>query len=134
MDEIALHPKSRYVADLVGLNLLQGVVADEGLVRLANGGEVVIGKISHIGGAVSLAIHPRSVSLLIGESSSDARNSWPGRVVDVDSLGDRVRVQLAGVVPIVAEVALGLVRELELQPGSDVVASVEASDVHVYPA
>ena len=68
-------------------------------------------------GRVCLAIHPRAVSISIGESHIGARNQWPGRVVDIANLGERVRVGIDGPVRIVAEVTQGAIADLDLAPG-----------------
>lgn len=132
MQDIALHPRSSYVADLVGLNLYRGT-ADDGAVRLEGGGIIVVA--DHDGrGDVYVSVHPRAVALHLDEPHGSARNHWPGTVVEVDELGDRVRVRIEGAVPIVAEVTRDAAHELALAPGHTVVASVKATEVTVYPA
>ena len=131
MAEIALHPRSSYVANLVGLNLLRGI-ADDGLVRLACGGNVVIASRS-VRGEVCVAIHPRSVSLHIAEVSGSARNRWRGTVTDIDNLGERIRVEISGDFLIVAEITPGAASELALARGSAVIAEVKATEIEVYP-
>jgi molybdate transport system ATP-binding protein len=54
-------------------------------------------------------------------------------VVAVEGFGDRVRVQLDGSVPLVAEVTTAAVRELALAPGERVWMSVKATEVTAYP-
>ena len=134
MQDIALHPRSAYVADLVGLNLYRGT-ADDGAVRLEGGSGGVIVVADHDArGDVYVSVHPRAVALHLDEPHGSARNHWPGTVVEVDALGDRVRVRVEGAVPIVAEVTRDATRELALAPGHTVVASVKATEVTVYPA
>jgi len=132
MQDIALHPRSPYVADLVGLNLYRGT-ADAGAVRLEGGGVVVVADRS-VRGDVYASVHPRAVAVHLDDPRGSARNHWPGTVVEVDALGDRVRVRIDGAVPIVAEVTRDAARELALAPGHTVVASVKATEVTVYPA
>ena len=132
MQDIALHPRSPYVADLVGLNLYRGT-ADAGTVRLEGGGLIVVADQS-VRGSVYASVHPRAVAVHLDDPRGSARNHWPGTVVEVDALGDRVRVRIEGAVPIVAEVTADAVRELGLAPGHAVVASVKATEVSVYPA
>ena len=45
-DQVRAHPRSRYVAELVGLNLFRGRVAD-GAIALADGGELVVADHDH---------------------------------------------------------------------------------------
>ena len=132
MTDIALHPRSAYVADLVGLNLYRGT-ARRGLVDIGDGGVIVVAD-QDVQGDVYLSVHPRAVALHLAEPHGSARNHWVGTVVDVDVLGDRVRVRIEGTVPIVAEVTSVAARELGLAPGHRVVASVKATEVTVYAA
>jgi molybdate transport system ATP-binding protein len=132
MQEIALHPRSPYVADLVGLNLYRGT-ARAGVVEIEGGGVIVVAD-HGVGGDVYVSVHPRSVALYLDDPHGSARNHWPGTVVDVDALGDRVRVRIEGTVPIIAEVTSAAAAELALAPGHAVVATVKATEVSVYAA
>jgi molybdate transport system ATP-binding protein len=132
MAEIARHPRSEYVADLVGLNFFRGTARD-GVVALGGGGEIVVADHA-VAGAVYVAFHPRAVSLSLHEPDGSARNRWAGTVADVDTHADRVRIGVSGAVPLAAEVTLEAARELELVPGAAVVAAVKATEVRVYPA
>ena len=130
--EVGARPRSRYVADLVGVNLYRGR-ADGGQVELAGGGRLVSADGRHRG-EVFAAVHPRAVALHRARPEGTPRNVWPGRVEAVDAAGDRVRVQVGGPVPMVAEVTPAAVAELALADGGPVWASVKASEVAVYPA
>ena len=132
MVEIARHPRSEYVADLVGLNFFRGT-ARNGTVALDGGGEIVVADHT-LGGAVYAAFHPRAVVLSLRANEGSARNRWAGSVTDVDVHADRVRVGIGGRVPLVAEVTPEAASELELTPGRLVVAAVKATEVRVYPA
>ncbi len=132
MAEIALRPRSAYVADLVGRNLYRGVAAD-GRVTLPGGATLVVGDRT-VTGEVHVAIHPRSVGLHRTAPGGSPRNHFTGTVTDLDGLGDRVRVRIEGAVPMVAEVTAAAAAELGLGPGRPVVASVKATEVTVYPA
>jgi molybdate transport system ATP-binding protein len=132
MAEIALHPRSEYVADLVGLNLFRGTARD-GTVTLERGGEIVVADHS-TAGPVYVAFHPRAVTLSLRAPEGSVRNRWSGAVTDVDTHADRVRVGVHGPVPLAAEVTPEAARELQLEPGRLVVASVKATEVRVYPA
>jgi molybdate transport system ATP-binding protein len=133
MAEIALHPRSRYVADLVGLNFYRGV-ARHGTVALsaAEGAVVIADRVVH--GPVFVAFHPRSVTLQRSTERVSARNQWAGTVASIDQLGDRARVQVDGPVPLVAEVTAEALQSLSLAPGSEVVAAVKATELDVYGA
>jgi molybdate transport system ATP-binding protein len=127
--EVTTRPRSRYVADLVGVNLLRGV-AHGHEITLDGGGTVVTA--DPVAGDVYVAIQPSSVSLHRARPEGSPRNVWSGRVRGVDLLGDRIRIHVDGVVPIVAEVTAGAVGDLGLHDGVDVWATVKATDVSVY--
>jgi len=130
--EITAHPRTRYVADLVGVNLVVGDVAD-GVLVTADGVRVVIADAPD--GPALATIKPHSV--LVARSSaasSSARNTWPGRITDVDRLGERARVVIEGELPLTAEVTVAALEALELRPGDAVHASVKATDIEVSPA
>ena len=128
--DVASRPRSRYVADLVGTNLFHGVGRGT-TVRTDTGGDVVTAEPAD--GEVYVAIHPNAVSLHREHPEGSPRNVWRGSVVGTDLLGDRVRVHLAGAIPVVAEVTAVALAELRLHEGSDLWASVKATEVDVYP-
>jgi molybdate transport system ATP-binding protein len=132
MAEIALHPRSEYVADLVGLNFFRGT-AQYGTVTLDGGGTIVVADHA-VDGDVYVAFHPRAVMLSLRAPEGSVRNRWSSVVTDVDTHADRVRVGVHGPVPLAAEVTPEAARELQLEAGRLVVASVKATEVRVYPA
>jgi molybdate transport system ATP-binding protein len=129
--ELRRQPRSRYVADLVGVNLYRGR-AEQGRIRLPDGGELVAA--ARIEGDVFAVVHPYSVALHRREPEGTPRNVFTGTVEHLDVEGDRVRVIVAGPVPVTAEVTPAAVTELELTPGAAVWASIKATEVSVYPA
>jgi molybdate transport system ATP-binding protein len=128
--DVAAQPRSRYVADLVGINLLRGTGRDHA-VELENGAAVVTA--DAVTGEVYVAIHPHSVTLHLHDPEGSARNVWPGRISGSDLLGDRVRIHVDGAVPLVAEVTAAAVGQLGLRDGVDVWSSVKATDLQIYP-
>jgi molybdate transport system ATP-binding protein len=131
LHEVTTRPRTPYVAELMGTNLLQGraggtTVAVEGGAALHVGEEVT--------GEVFATVAPTAVSLHRTEPEGSARNRWPMTVREVDAAGSRVRVALDGAVPLVAEVTPAAVAELDLQPGSRCWASVKATEISVYAA
>ena len=129
--ELRERPRSRYVADLVGVNLYRGD-ADGQRIRLRGQGELVAA--GHARGDVFAVVHPRAVALHRREPEGTPRNVLPGTVEHLDVEGDRVRVIVAGAVPVTAEVTPAAVAELELTAGAAVWASVKATEISVYPA
>ncbi len=132
LPEVTAHPKSRYVAELVGLNLVSGNVHD-GVLVTGSGASVVIADAQP--GAAFAVIRPHSIALERHHSpGSSVRNVWPGTVSEVDRLGDRVRVAVDGILPLTAEITVAAREALALRPGDEVYASVKATDIEVYPA
>ena len=129
--DVAERPRSRYVADLVGVNLLRGQ-AEPGAVQIAGGPRVAVAGAT--GGDVFVVVHPRAVSIHLSKPEGSPRNVWSGRATGIELLGDRVRVRVDGVVPLVAEVTPAAVAELGLHAGGEVWTSFKATDVAVYPA
>jgi molybdate transport system ATP-binding protein len=129
--EVTERPRSRYVADLVGVNLLRGQ-ADHGSVRISD--DSVIAAAAAESGDVFAVIHPRAVALHLRRPEGSPRNAWPGRVSGVEMLGGRVRVRVEGEVPLVAEVTPAAISDMKVAEGGEVWVSFKSTDVGVYPA
>ncbi len=130
--EVSAHPRSRYVADLVGVNLVSGTIAN-GVLTSPSGAKVVIA--AELTGPAFAVIRPNSISLEVGEpAGTSARNVWNGVIGDIDRLGDRVRVGIDGVLPLTAEITAAALDALQLRPGDEIYASVKATEIDVYPA
>ena len=129
--EISARPRSRYVADLVGVNLLHGV-AHHDHIELATGGLLAAPEAGT--GPALAVIHPRSVALHRQAPTGSPRNLSPGRVRAVEFLGDRVRVSVEGPTPLIAEITPAALAELGLTEGEPVWTAVKATEVTVYPA
>jgi molybdate transport system ATP-binding protein len=128
---ITEHPRTSYVADLVGLNLLRGKAAG-GVVDIDGGG--CLEAVGAVDGRVFAVVAPRSVSLWPDRPEGSPRNVWRGRTAHLELMGDRVRVHVMGPPNVVAEVTPAAVRDLGLAEGADIWVSVKATEVTVYPA
>jgi len=129
--EVTERPRSRYVADLVGVNLFRGRAHGE-TVELNGGSQLIAAGAGQ--GDVFVVIHPRSVSIWRSRPDGTPRNVWRGTAAGLDLEGERVRVRVASVPPIVAEVTPAAVAALRLHEGGEVWVTVKATDVNVYPA
>ena len=127
-DEIVAHPRSAYVADLVGVNLYRGR-GEHDVVHI-DGATLTV--VEPCRGPVLAVIAPHSVFVYRERPSGSARNVWPGTVAAIDRLGSRVRVRIDGALPIVAEVTPAAVDALDLRQGTDVWAAVKATDIDVF--
>ncbi len=134
--EVSARPRSRYVADLVGLNLFRGRIdAADGRIELPGGAQLIAaGRDHHQSGEVFAVIHPRAVALYRTHPEGTPRNVWPATAEALDITGDRVRILCTGPVPLVAEITPAAVTALHLADGGPIWASVKATEVLVYPA
>ncbi|MBL8736778.1 MAG: ABC transporter ATP-binding protein [Planctomycetes bacterium] len=141
--EIGQRPRSRYVADLVGLNFLRGSVHDsvftaEGLPadgspaerRAAPPAATLVVATTHEGPAIA-TVHPRAIALFRERPSGSPRNVWQARVVGVEVVPTGRRVRLAGPIPLVAEVTAAAVAELGLGTDALVWIALKATEVQI---
>jgi molybdate transport system ATP-binding protein len=119
LSEVTTHPRTGYVAQLAGLNLLRG---------RAGGSRLVLS-----GGETLAVIAPRDVTLSLDRPNGSARNAWPTRVAEVNLLGDRARILLDPPIAVTAEITTVSLAELRLTEGAPVWASVKATQIDVYP-
>jgi molybdate transport system ATP-binding protein len=129
--EVTAHPRSRYVADLVGVNLVTGTVTD-GVLVTPDGVRIVIADAPS--GPAFAVIRPQSIALHRDTDPGSPRNVWPGTVTDIDRLGDRVRVGIHGPLTLTAEITTAALDSLGLHAGDDVLAAVKATDIEAYSA
>ena len=72
------------------------------------------------------------MALYLTRPDGSPRNVWLTTLVGATPHGATVRCELAGDVPLIADVTATAFAELGLAPGSRVWASVKASEVAVY--
>ena len=127
-DDIRLRPRTRYVADLAGSNLVVGVARD-GLVRV-DGHELAIAE-THTVGPVLATIQPRAISLHHNQPEGSPRNSWRTKIQRIEHYGDRVRVQTGDPLTLTAEITPRALDSLGLSEGSVVWLSIKATEIEV---
>ena len=136
-EEVRSAPRSRYAADLVGVNAVRGILEPlgEGTGRLvsSDGALVVPWPEWYESGDVIAIVRPIDVTLGPDRPEGSARNVFRGRVTSVAVEGDRARVRLACAPPLVAEVTLGSVERLGVRAGADLWASFKAVEVELLP-
>ncbi|GIH62406.1 ABC transporter ATP-binding protein [Microbispora siamensis] len=128
--EIARHPRTDYVARLVGLNLYRGE---------ADGNHVVVGDVrfssaERLTGPAFVAFPPSAVALYRTRPDGSPRNLWQAVIDGIERHGDNVRVHLHGPIPLLADVTPAAAADLDLTPGRQVWAAVKATETHAYPA
>jgi molybdate transport system ATP-binding protein len=129
--DVARHPRTRYVAQLVGLNLLRGT-ARAGAVRLDDGTTLAVADTYE--GRVFVVARPSAIAVYAGEPHGSPRNSWPAVLTSLEQQGHAVRVAAKGPPDVVVDVTAEAVAELRLTVGAEVWLSVKATDLVVYPA
>jgi len=129
--DIARHPRTDYVAQLVGLNLYRGE-ADGHSVRLDAGPRITAAEA--LSGPVFVAFAPSSVTLHRDRpTGASARNLWGCEVAGLETHGDQIRADLGGELPLAADLTTVAAAELDLRPGATVWAAVKAAQTHAYP-
>jgi molybdate transport system ATP-binding protein len=130
LETIATRPRTAYVAELAGLNLLRGRARGTKL-ELAEG--TTLQTASRASGHVLAVIAPRDVALYLDPPAGSPRNAWPTRVAEVHLLGDRARILLDRPIRVAAEITTVSLSTLGLTEGAPVWASVKATQIDVYP-
>lgn len=139
-DQLTLlkEPRSRYVATLLGLNLLPGRVTGRG-----PGEELAIETPRGVVHAVSgeqddqlfVVVSPEQVTLSREAPGGSARNVFQGEVAELlpePPFGERIRVVIGPSPVFVAEVTAPAAAQMQLAPGARVYASFKATSVTVH--
>jgi molybdate transport system ATP-binding protein len=129
--EIGSRPRSRWVADLVGLNFLRGDVRG-GVLQVDAGTSLVVA--SDLVGPAIATVHPRAIALFRERPSGSPRNVFAAPVVAVERSPFGCRVRLGGAMALVAEVTAAAVADLGIGPGASIWVAVKASEVQVFAA
>ncbi len=138
--EVTSNPRSAHVASLLGTNLLKGAARGQQVTvgdlrssasQEARGIKLTISEAAS--GEVFVMFAPSAVTLSVSEDVTSARNRILCKVDHLEQLGERVRVSLGGEVHLSAEVTPMAVAELGLAEGSQVWASIKATEISTYP-
>lgn len=129
--EVTTRPRTGYVAELMGLNLLRGRASGTTL-SLAEGATLQIA--DPYDGEVFAVIAPRDVALYLDPPEGSPRNTWSAHIAQVHLMGDRARVLLDGPISVAAEITAVALAELGLTDGAPVWVSVKATQIDVYGA
>jgi molybdate transport system ATP-binding protein len=128
--DIRRHPRSPYVAALLGVNLLAGRLSGDGRLHLDDGGELSVTG-DGAGPAVAV-IEPDAITLYRSRPEGSARNCWRAVVHDVDRAPDRVRVHFTEPFALVADVTPAAMSDLALAPGAEVWCAVKATAIELH--
>ena len=139
VDEVMGLPTDEWIADFIGMDTaLAGTVVStsEGIATIEIGGARVYGATSLPAGTdVLVGIRPEDVTLFEASAelpASSARNQIVMRVDAIELRGSTNRVSLASDgLRLAASVSRAAVRELDLEPGTEVLALFKATAVRV---
>ncbi|MGW9069186.1 ABC transporter permease [Streptomyces yangpuensis] len=128
--EVSRHPRSPWVARMLGRNAWPGIASADGL-ALAEGGRLVVAEALPEGAQALAIIAPEAVSVHRDRPGGSPRNVWPGTVREITAVGSRLRVLIgsAEAPDLVAEITPDAAAELGLADGSEVWTSVKATEV-----
>jgi molybdate transport system ATP-binding protein len=127
--EVSSRPRSTWIAQMAGLNLLRGSVST-GTMLLEEGTSLTVA--TNVQGPALATIQPRAVALYRKAPEGSPRNVLRCRVAGVDPEGDRWRIRLEGALPLIAEVTPAAAADLRLAEGGEVFAVVKATEIDVY--
>jgi putative 2-aminoethylphosphonate ABC transporter, ATP-binding protein len=138
--EIYREPVNRFVADFIGqMNFLPGTVVGDEQVRLGRVNLRHRGSREALppGAHVTLGVRPEDVEVR-DAAPSEADNSFPARVAELDFIGNFFRARLAadcldGMI-LAADLPSGVVRDCGVEPGRPLAVSLPQERIRVFPA
>ncbi|MFD5702840.1 ABC transporter permease [Streptomyces lasiicapitis] len=131
--EVTRHPRSPWVARMLGRNAWPGVADSDGTLALAGAGRLVVADPLDAGVRALAVIAPEAVSVHREKPAGSPRNVWPGTVREITAAGSRLRVLVTSpeAPDLVAEITPAAAAELSLGDGVEVWTSVKATEVSV---
>ncbi|MEV7191281.1 ABC transporter permease [Streptomyces sp. NPDC093510] len=131
--EVTRHPRSPWVARMLGRNAWPGTAAADGTLALAGEGRLVVADPLEAGARALAVIAPEAVSVHREKPEGSPRNVWPGTVREITTAGSRLRVLITSraAPDLVAEITPQAALELGLTDGAEIWTSVKATEVSV---
>ncbi|MGW8601706.1 ABC transporter permease [Streptomyces sp. NPDC055893] len=132
--EVTRHPRSPWVARMLGRNAWPGTATPEGL-ALSGGGTLVATDPPPAGTPALAIVAPEAVSVHRERPEGSPRNVWPGTVREITASGSRLRVLITSdrAPDLVAEITPQSAAELGLADGVRVWTSVKATEATIVP-
>ncbi|MFE9392197.1 ABC transporter permease [Streptomyces sp. NPDC006784] len=145
--QVTRHPRSPWVARMLGRNALPGTGGGGSVLALDDGGTLVVADPVPEGAAVLAVIAPEAVALHRARPHGSPRNVRRGTVREITAVGSRLRVLVAaepggsaaeddpaagpagGGPDLVAEITAEAAAELGLADGAEVFTSVKATEI-----
>ncbi|CAM5487401.1 hypothetical protein GCM10010329_68470 [Streptomyces spiroverticillatus] len=132
--DVTRHPRSPWVARMLGRNAWPGTVTADGL-ALDDGGTLITADPLPEGTPALAVIAPEAVSVHRDKPGGSPRNVWEGTVREITTSGSRLRVLIASAhaPDVVAEITPQAAAELGLADGTAVWTSIKATETTVVP-
>jgi molybdate transport system ATP-binding protein len=132
-DELLARPRSAFVAQLTGRNLLRAELHPGAGLRVAAAGAAAFHVLSDAGaGPVLLSFLPQDVALTPGRPDGSAQNVFAADVRETVPLPDRVRVVLdVSRQSVLADITPEARASLDVKPGARLWVSVKATAIQV---
>jgi molybdate transport system ATP-binding protein len=135
--ELAAAPRSAFVADFTGAVVLTGVASAgaDGLTRVELDGGGTVTSTDAGEGDVAVSVYPWEIAIEPGDERAhgSAQNRLPAEVISITTVGNRVRLGLAGPQPLAAEITAASAERLALRGGARVTASWKAAATRLVP-
>ncbi|MEV7085753.1 ABC transporter permease [Streptomyces sp. NPDC093085] len=132
--EVTRHPRSPWVARMLGRNAWPGVAGPDGF-ALDGGGRLVVAEPAPAATRALAVIAPEAVAVHRERPGGSPRNVWPGTVREITALGSRLRVLITSdeAPDLIAEITHEAAAELALADGAAVWTGVKATEVTLVP-
>ncbi|WP_370421276.1 ABC transporter permease [Streptomyces sp. QH1-20] len=128
--ELTRHPRSPWVARMLGRNAWPGKAMGGRTLLLDGGASLVVADPVPGEATAGLAVvGPEAVSLHTTRPTGSPRNVWRGTVREITAQGGRLRVLVDGEPDVVAEITPSAAADLSLAEGVPVWVSVKATEV-----
>ncbi|MCF3102782.1 molybdate ABC transporter permease subunit [Streptomyces roseoverticillatus] len=133
-NELTRHPRSPWVARMLGRNAWRGTSTPERTVLLDEGASLVTADaLPHTADGLAV-VGPEAVSLHTSPPTAGSpRNVWQGTIREITAHGGRLRVLVSGEPDVVAEITPAAAAELKLSEGTPVWVSVKATEITFVP-
>ncbi|MFJ4868473.1 ABC transporter permease [Streptomyces sp. NPDC088757] len=132
--EVTRHPRSPWVARMLGRNAWPGTATPDGL-ALDGGGTLIAAEPPPPGTPALAIVAPEAVSLHRERPTGSPRNVWPGTIREITASGSRLRVLVTSdeAPDLVAEITPQAAAELGLADGVSVWTGVKATETTIVP-
>ncbi|GGX90570.1 ABC transporter permease [Streptomyces hiroshimensis] len=131
--ELTRHPRSPWVARMLGRNAWPGKSTAENTLLLDEGASLVTAD-AHEPTTGLAVVAPEAVSLHTAPPTAGSpRNVWQGTIREITAHGGRLRILVTGEPDVVAEITPAAAAELNLAEGTPVWVSVKATEITFVP-